>query len=148
MGQKTGKGYYRYEPGKRARIDDPEAIAILNRKSVDLQIAPRVHSSQEIQERCLFPLLNEGFRILGEGIVLRAADIDVVWTSGYGFPRYRGGPMFYSETIGLETLLNGMHRYRDIFGPMHWQPAPLLVELVGKKLTIADWERNQKQART
>jgi len=146
MGQKNGKGYYRYEAGKRARIDDPEAIAILNRKSVDLQIAPRAHSSQEIQERCLFPLLNEGFRILGEGIVLRAADIDVVWTSGYGFPRYRGGPMFYAETIGLETLLNGMHRYRDIFGPMHWEPAPLLVELVTKKLTIADWE-TRKQAR-
>jgi 3-hydroxyacyl-CoA dehydrogenase len=144
MGQKNGKGYYRYEPGKRARIDDPEAIAILNRKSVDLQIPPRTHSSQEIQERCLFPLLNEGFRILGEGIVLRAADIDVVWTSGYGFPRYRGGPMFYAETIGLETLLNGMRRYRDIFGPMHWEPAPLLVELVEKKLTIAEWERNQK----
>jgi len=146
LGQKNGKGYYRYEPGKRARIDDPEAIAILNRKSVDLQIAPRVHSSQEIQERCLFPLLNEGFRILGEGIVLRAADIDVVWTSGYGFPRYRGGPMFYAETIGLETLLNGMRRYRDIFGPMHWEPAPLLVELVEKKLSIAEWE-NRKQAK-
>ena len=147
MGQKNGKGYYRYEPGKRARIDDPEAIAILNRKSVDLQIAPRAHSSQEIQERCLFPLLNEGFRILGEGIVLRAADIDVVWTSGYGFPRYRGGPMFYAETIGLETLLNGMRRYRDLFGPMHWEPAPLLVELVGKGLTIAEWETH-RQART
>ena len=146
LGQKNGKGYYRYEPGKRARIDDPEAIAILNRKSVDLQIAPRAHSSQEIQERCLFPLLNEGFRILGEGIVLRAADIDVVWTSGYGFPRYRGGPMFYAETIGLETLLNGMRRYRDIFGPMHWEPAPLLVELVEKKLSIAEWE-NRNQAK-
>ncbi|MES1263208.1 MAG: 3-hydroxyacyl-CoA dehydrogenase NAD-binding domain-containing protein [Peristeroidobacter soli] len=147
LGQKNGKGYYRYEPGKRARIDDPEAIAILNRKSVDLQIAPRAHSSEEIQERCLFPLLNEGFRILGEGIVLRAADIDVVWTSGYGFPRYRGGPMFYAETIGLEALLNGMRRYRDIFGPMHWEPAPLLVELVGKGLSIAEWE-NQKQAKS
>jgi 3-hydroxyacyl-CoA dehydrogenase len=147
MGQKNGKGYYRYEPGKRARIDDPEAIAILNRKSVDLQIKPRSHSAQEIQERCLFPLLNEGFRILGEGIVLRAADIDVVWTSGYGFPRYRGGPMFYAETIGLETLLSGMRRYRDLFGPMHWEPAPLLVELVEKKLTIAEWE-TRKQAKT
>jgi 3-hydroxyacyl-CoA dehydrogenase len=148
LGQKNGKGYYRYEPGKRARIDDPEAIAILNRKSVDLQIAPRAHSSEEIQERCLFPLLNEGFRILGEGVVLRAADIDVVWTSGYGFPRYRGGPMFYAETIGLDTLLSGMCRYRDVFGPMHWEPAPLLVELVERGLTIAEWERNQKQART
>ena len=144
LGQKNGKGYYRYETGKRARLDDPEAIEILRRKSHDLQIAPRMHSTEEIQERCLFPLLNEGFRVLGEGIVMRAADIDVVWTSGYGFPRYRGGPMFHAEVLGLETLLNGMRRYRDIFGPMHWEPAPLLVELVEKKLTIAEWERQQR----
>jgi 3-hydroxyacyl-CoA dehydrogenase len=146
LGQKTGKGYYRYEPGKRGRIEDPEAIEILRRKSRDLQIPARVHSTEEIQERCLFPLLNEGFRVLGEGIVIRAADIDVVWTSGYGFPRYRGGPMFHAEVIGLDTLLNGMRRYRDIFGPMHWEPAPLLVELVEKKMTIAEWER-QKSAK-
>jgi 3-hydroxyacyl-CoA dehydrogenase len=144
LGQKNGKGYYRYEPGKRARLDDPEAVEILRRKSRDLQIAPRTHSTEEIQERCLFPLLNEGFRVLGEGIVMRAADIDVVWTSGYGFPRYRGGPMFHAEVLGLETLLNGMRRYRDLFGPMHWEPAPLLVELVEKKLTIAEWERQQR----
>ena len=144
LGQKNGKGYYRYEPGKRARLDDPEAIEILRRKSRDLQIAPRTHSTEEIQERCLFPLLNEGFRVLGEGIVMRAADIDVVWTSGYGFPRYRGGPMFHAEVLGLETLLNGMRRYRDLFGPMHWEPAPLLVELVEKKLSIAEWERQQR----
>jgi 3-hydroxyacyl-CoA dehydrogenase len=141
LGQKSGKGYYKYEPGKRGRIDDPEAIEIIARRARDLQVPQRKHSTEEIQERCLFPLLNEGFRVLGEGIVLRAADIDVVWTSGYGFPRYRGGPMFHAEVLGLETLLKGMHRYRDIFGPMHWEPAPLLVELVEKKMTIAEWER-------
>jgi 3-hydroxyacyl-CoA dehydrogenase len=145
LGQKNGKGYYRYEPGKRARIDDPEAIEILRRKSRELQIPARAHGVEEIQERCLFPLLNEGFRVLGEGIVLRAADIDVVWTSGYGFPRYRGGPMFYAEAVGLETLLNGMRRYREVFGPMHWEPAPLLVELVERGMSIAEWER-QKSA--
>ena len=126
---------------KRARIDDPEAIEILRRKSRDLQIPAREHSVEEIQERCLFPLLNEGFRVLGEGVVMRAADIDVVWTSGYGFPRYRGGPMFHAEVMGLATLLNGMRRYRDIFGPMHWEPAPLLVELVERGMTVAEWER-------
>ena len=140
LGQKNGKGYYRYEAGKRARLDDPEAIEILRRKSRELNVPARAHSTEEIQERCLFPLMNEGFRILGEGIVIRAADIDVVWTSGYGFPRYRGGPMFHAEVIGLDTLLKGMRRYRDIFGPMHWEPAPLLVELVEKKMTIAEWE--------
>ena len=99
-------------------------------RAQELKVPQRVHSAAEIQERCLFPLLNEGFRVLGEGIAMRAADIDVVWTSGYGFPRYRGGPMFYAEIIGLKTLLDGMRRYRDIFGAMHWEPAPLLVELV------------------
>ena len=105
----------------------------------------RVHSTAEIQERCLFPLLNEGFHVLGEGVAGRAADIDVVWTSGYGFPRYRGGPMFHAETLGLANLLNGMRKYRDIFGPVHWQPAPLLVELVERGIGIADWERESKR---
>jgi 3-hydroxyacyl-CoA dehydrogenase len=140
LGQKNGKGYYRYEAGNRARIDDPEAIKILQDRALQLKIAPRAHTKEEILERCLYPLLNEGLRILGEGVALRASDIDVVWTAGYGFPRYRGGPMFYAETIGLDTLLAGMRKYQDKFGPMHWQPAPLLVELVQRGLSIADWE--------
>jgi 3-hydroxyacyl-CoA dehydrogenase len=143
LGQKNGRGYYRYEPGNRTRIDDPEAIEILRRRARQLQIPPREHSSNEIQERCLLPLMNEGFRVLGEGIALRAADIDVVWTAGYGFPRYRGGPMFHAEVLGLQNLLDGMRRYRHKFGPMHWQPAPLLVELVERSISIADWERER-----
>jgi len=147
LGQKTGKGYYRYEAGSRARFDDPEAIEILRRRARELQVPQREHSITEIQERCLFPLLNEGFHVLGEGIATRAADIDVVWTSGYGFPRYRGGPMFYAETIGLATLLDGMRRYAQMFGPMHWTPAPLLVELVGRGIGIAEWERERQAER-
>jgi 3-hydroxyacyl-CoA dehydrogenase len=145
LGQKSGKGYYRYEPGNRTRFDDPEAIEILRRRAQALNVPQRSHTKEEIVERCLFPLLNEGFRILGEGVALRASDIDVVWTSGYGFPRYRGGPMFYAETIGLATLLAGMRKYLDVFGPMHWQPAPLLVELVERKMTIAQWEQARKE---
>jgi 3-hydroxyacyl-CoA dehydrogenase len=140
LGQKNGKGYYRYEPDSRKRIDDPEAVEILCARARKLQVAQREHSQLEIVERCLYPLLNEGLRILQEGVALRAADIDVVWTSGYGFPRYRGGPMFYADTIGLPALLAGMHKYRDMFGPMHWQPAPLLVQLVEQGRTIAQWE--------
>jgi 3-hydroxyacyl-CoA dehydrogenase len=146
LGQKNGKGYYRYESGNRARIDDPEAIEILRRRAQELRIPPRVHSETEIQERCLFPLMNEGFRVLGEGVALRAADIDVVWTSGYGFPRFRGGPMFHAEVLGLENLLAGMQRYRAQFGPMHWEPAPLLVELVDRGISVAEWEQ-EKMAR-
>jgi 3-hydroxyacyl-CoA dehydrogenase len=82
-------------------------------------------------------------RILEEGIALRASDIDVVWTAGYGFPRYRGGPMFYADTIGLAKLLQGILDYQRQFGPMHWQPAPLLVQLVESRLSIAQWERTR-----
>ena len=145
LGQKNGKGYYRYEPGNRSRIDDPEAITILRARARELTVPSRPHTKEEILERCLYPLLNEGFRILGEGVALRASDIDVVWTAGYGFPRYRGGPMFYAETIGLDVLLAGMRKYQDIFGPMHWQPAPLLVELVERRISIAQWQAEQGQ---
>jgi 3-hydroxyacyl-CoA dehydrogenase len=141
VGQKSGKGYYRYEPGDRSRHEDPEALALLRARAQQLDVPQRAHSDQEILNRCLYPLLNEGFRILEEGVVQRAADIDVVWTSGYGFPRYRGGPMFYSELIGLDALLKGIENFRKEFGPMHWEPAPLLVDLVKKRKTIADWEQ-------
>ncbi len=144
LGQKNGKGYYRYEPGNRTRFDDPEAIAILRARAAQLGIEPREHTQQEILERCLYPLLNEGIRILEEGVALRASDIDVVWLAGYGFPRYRGGPMFYAQTIGLKTLLDGMLKYRRQFGPMHWQPAPLLEKLVSEGRSLAEWEAARK----
>ena len=144
LGQKNGKGYYRYEAGDRTRYDDPEAIAILRARATKLGIEQREHSTQEIVERCLYPLLNEGIRILEEGVAIRAGDIDVVWTAGYGFPRYRGGPMFHADTIGLKTLLDGMLKYQKQFGPMHWQPAKLLVELVEKGMSLADWQRSRQ----
>jgi 3-hydroxyacyl-CoA dehydrogenase len=144
LGQKTSKGYYRYEPGDRTRHDDPEALAILKARAQKLGIEPRKHTEQEIVERCIYPLMNEGIRILEEGIAIRAGDVDVVWTAGYGFPRYRGGPLYYADTIGLKTLLDGMLKYQKVFGPMHWQPAKLLVELVEKGMSIADWERSRR----
>jgi len=143
LGQKTGKGFYKYVPGDRARHDDPEAIALIQQMAQKLGVEPRAHTETEILERCLYPLLNEGFRILEEGVALRASDIDVVWTSGYGFPRYRGGPMFYAETIGLRTLYEGMLKYQKIFGPMHWQPAALLQQLVESGQTLAQWEASR-----
>jgi 3-hydroxyacyl-CoA dehydrogenase len=144
LGQKTGKGYYRYEPGDRTPHDDPEAVALLRERGKKLGIEPRKHTEQEIVERCVYPLMNEAIRILEEGIAIRASDVDVVWTAGYGFPRYRGGPLYYADQIGLKTLLDGMLKYQKIFGPMHWQPAKLLVELVQKNLSIADWERAKR----
>jgi 3-hydroxyacyl-CoA dehydrogenase len=146
LGQKTGKGFYRYEKGDRARHDDPEALAILARRAAELAVGQRVHTDQEILERCLYPLLNEGLRILDEGIAQRASDVDVVWCMGYGFPRYRGGPMFYADTIGLQTLLTGMQKYKAMFGAMHWEPAPLLVRLVREGRTLADWDKERRGA--
>ena len=88
----------------------------------------------------MYPLINEGIRIVEEGVALRASDVDVVWCAGYGFPRYRGGPLFHADTIGLKTLHDGILRYRDIFGPMHWQPAPLLTRLVSEGRTLKQWD--------
>ncbi len=144
LGQKTGRGFYRYEKGDRTRYDDPEAIEILRRRGAELGVHAREHTDTEILERCLYPLLNEGIRILDEGIAQRASDVDVVWCAGYGFPRYRGGPMFYADTLGLPVLLAGMEKYREMFGPMHWEPAPLLVRLVGEGRTLADWDKQRR----
>ena len=141
LGQKNGKGYYKYLPGDRARHDDPEAIQILADTAKRLGLPQRRHSADEIVERCVYPLINEGIRILEEGIALRASDVDVVWCAGYGFPRYRGGPLFYADAIGLKTVYDGMLKYRDQFGPMHWDPAPLLTRLVTEGRTLSDWDQ-------
>lgn len=141
LGQKNGRGYYKYLPGDRTRHDDPEALDLLRAHAAKLGVPQAQHTEEEIVERCLYPLLNEGLRILEEGVALRAGDIDVVWTSGYGFPRYRGGPMFYADTIGLKALHEGMLKYRSRFGPVHWEPAPLLTRLAGEGRSIAEWSR-------
>ncbi|MEP6549362.1 MAG: 3-hydroxyacyl-CoA dehydrogenase NAD-binding domain-containing protein [Gammaproteobacteria bacterium] len=140
LGQKNGKGYYKYTPGDRTRHDDPEAIALLKAAAQRLGIPQRAHEPQEIVERCVYPLINEGIRILEEGVAARASDVDVVWCAGYGFPRYRGGPLFYADTIGLKTVYDGMLKYRDLFGPMHWEPAPLLARLVSEGRTLESWQ--------
>jgi 3-hydroxyacyl-CoA dehydrogenase len=141
LGQKNGKGYYKYVAGDRTRHDDPEAIQILRDTAARLNIPQRHHSAEEIVERCVYPLINEGIRILEEGVATRASDVDVVWCAGYGFPRYRGGPLFYADAIGLKTVFDGMIKYRDMFGPMHWEPAPLLARLVAEGRTLSDWDK-------
>jgi 3-hydroxyacyl-CoA dehydrogenase len=143
LGQKTGRGYYRYVSGDRTRHDDLEALTVLQTKAQQLGVPPRAHTDTEILDRCLLPLINEGIRILEEGVAMRAGDIDVVWTSGYGFPRFRGGPMFYADTVGLKRVYEGMLRYQELFGPMHWQPASLLARLAREGRTLADWDRQR-----
>ncbi len=110
FGQKAGAGWYRYEPGRRDPLPDPEVAALVTAISRELGIERRPIDDGEIVERCLSALINEGFRTLEEGLVARAGDIDVIWVHGYGFPRYRGGPMFHAETMGLPNLAESVER--------------------------------------
>ncbi len=127
-GQKTGAGWYRYEEGSRAPISDPAIHELIAGVSAELGIARRPISDDEIVPRCLYPLVNEGAKILEEGLALRASDIDVIWMHGYGFPRYRGGPMFWADLVGLRTIYDTMSRLHDEHG--EWlEPAPLLKRL-------------------
>ncbi|HEY0846221.1 MAG TPA: 3-hydroxyacyl-CoA dehydrogenase NAD-binding domain-containing protein [Noviherbaspirillum sp.] len=131
FGQKTGKGWYRYEPGKRDAIPDPEVEEIIAGARQAAGITPRKASDEEIIERCIFALVNEGARILEEGIAQRASDIDMVYLTGYGFPSHRGGPMLYAETIGLANVVDRMRRFSAQPGgdAAFWQPAESLVRL-------------------
>jgi 3-hydroxyacyl-CoA dehydrogenase len=130
LGQKTGKGWYRYEPGDRAPHVDPEVEALIEAYRRERGVAPRPVSDEEIVQRCIFALVNEGARILQEGIAQRASDIDVVYLTGYGFPAWRGGPMYYAESVGLTNVVEAMQRFARLPGAdaAFWQPAPLLVE--------------------
>jgi len=127
-GQKTGAGIYRYADG-RTPLPDPEIERLIAQCARDAGIAQRQISDQEILERCLYPMINEGARILEEGIAARALDIDIIWINGYGFPAYRGGPMFWADAIGLKTVCAAYEKYARQCGDTYWKPAPLLEKL-------------------
>ncbi|MYN66739.1 MAG: 3-hydroxyacyl-CoA dehydrogenase [Acidobacteria bacterium] len=127
-GQKTGAGWYRYEAGSRVPIPDPAIHDLIAGVSAEFGIERRAIGDDEIVPRCLYPLVNEGAKILDEGLALRASDIDIIWMHGYGFPRYRGGPMFWADLVGLRTVYDAMSRLHDEHG--EWlEPAPLLKRL-------------------
>jgi 3-hydroxyacyl-CoA dehydrogenase len=128
FGQKTGAGWYRYEAGNRTPIPDPEIDRLIVECAREAGIQRREITEQEIIERCLYALANTGAQILEEGIALRASDIDIVYIYGYGFPRYRGGPMFYADSVGLPKVLEAVQRFHAAHGEF-WTPAPLLERL-------------------
>jgi 3-hydroxyacyl-CoA dehydrogenase len=128
FGQKAGAGWYRYEPSSRTPIPDPEIERLIVSVSKELGIERRPIDDQEILERCVYTLVNEGAKILEEGIALRASDIDVIWIYGYGFPIYRGGPMFYADQVGLKVIYDTLSRLSDTHGEL-LRPAPLLEQL-------------------
>jgi 3-hydroxyacyl-CoA dehydrogenase len=139
FGQKTGAGWYDYKPGDRAPIPSELVNKIVLEESAKLGISRRKVSDEEIVQRALYSLINEGARILEEGIALRASDIDVVYLTGYGFPDFRGGPLFYADTVGLPNILRTMREFARGYQPDAWEPAPLLKQLASEGKTFASW---------
>ncbi|HTW67889.1 MAG TPA: 3-hydroxyacyl-CoA dehydrogenase NAD-binding domain-containing protein [Bryobacteraceae bacterium] len=137
-GQKTGAGWYRYDENRKP-IPDPEVHAIIEKTAHEAGIPRRHISDDEIIERCIYIMINEGAKILEEGYALRAADIDVIYLTGYGFPGYRGGPMWYADTVGLKRVRDRIREFRAQHGEW-WEPAPLLDKLADQGQTFAAWD--------
>ncbi|MBV8211131.1 MAG: enoyl-CoA hydratase/isomerase family protein [Burkholderiaceae bacterium] len=129
FGQKTGAGWYRYEKGSRTPIADPAIEQLIVEHSRRSGIERRPISDDEILERCLYSMINEGARILQEGVAARPVDVDMVWLHGYGFPAWRGGPMFHADRVGLAEVHAAILKWKERFGPDFWTPAPMLAEL-------------------
>lgn len=140
-GQKTGAGIFRYEPGNRSPIPDPAVRVLIAAEATRLGVMRREHSDEEILDRCLLPLVNEGSRILEEGIAFRPGDIDIVWLYGYGFPPFHGGPMHYADAVGLPSILARMKEFADRDGDPHgyWRPSTLLKKLALEGGSFAAW---------
>jgi 3-hydroxyacyl-CoA dehydrogenase len=138
-GQKTGAGWYDYQPGKRDAIPSDAVVKMIDEHRKSLGIAPRRIADDEIVHRLVYALVNEGAKIVEEGIASRASDIDMVYLTGYGFPLWRGGPMCYADTQGLFNVVQTMKKFaanpHDDAG--FWQPAPLLAKLAAEGKTFS-----------
>ena len=141
LGQKTGAGTYRYE-GRKA-MPDPEVMELARREAQALGVRQIEVSDDEIVERLLFSMVNEGARVLAEGISIRPGDIDVIFINGYGMPRYRGGPMKYADMAGLDNVLAAVEKYRARYGDLWWTPAPLLEQLAHSSSSFREWNESR-----
>ena len=141
FGQKTGKGWYSYDENRKSK-PDPEVAALIEKTSAELGIARRVISDEEILDRTLYALVNEGARILEEGFALRSVDIDIIYLTGYGFPAHCGGPMFYAGLIGLKKVYDRVCEFQAQHGEL-WEPAPLLKQLAEEGKTFAQWDKER-----
>jgi 3-hydroxyacyl-CoA dehydrogenase len=141
FGQKTQAGWYRYDETRRP-LPDPQVGALVRKWAEEGGIEQRQISTDEIVDRCILALVNEGARILEEGIALRAVDIDIIYINGYGFPAYRGGPMWYADTLGLDKVYRRILQFQEQHGEL-WQPAPLLTQLAKEKRKFADFAQGQ-----
>ena len=134
FGQKSGKGFYIYDEN-RNKSSDPEVEELIINFAQEQQIKRRSINKEEIIERCLYPMINEGFKILEEGMAIRASDIDIIWINGYGWPVYEGGPMFYGNLIGFEKILEWLKKMEEEYGA-DFTPSPYLEKVVKEKLNI------------
>ena len=134
FGQKSGKGFYIYDEN-RNKSSDPEVEELIINFAQEQQIKRRSINKEEIIERCLYPMINEGFKILEEGMAIRASDIDIIWINGYGWPVYEGGPMFYGNLIGFEKILEWLKKMEEEYGT-DFTPSPYLEKVVKEKLNI------------
>ncbi|MBW7969310.1 3-hydroxyacyl-CoA dehydrogenase NAD-binding domain-containing protein [Bradyrhizobium sp. BR 10289] len=146
FGQKTGKGYYKYEAGSRAPLPDPDVEKLIDETLLRLGRKKRVVSDDEILERMMYPMINEGAKILEEGIAARPSDIDVVWLYGYGWPIYRGGPMFWADSVGLKHIADRLSFYAKETNDPSLEPAPLLKKLAAEGKTFASLAAESKAA--
>jgi 3-hydroxyacyl-CoA dehydrogenase len=144
FGQKTGAGFYRYEAGAREALPDPAVTAIIERYRETKGVVPRAVPDAEIVERCVYALINEGARIVDEGIAQRSSDVDLVYLNGYGFPAYRGGPMFYGDSVGLPSVVRALTRIAAVPGAdaAFWTPAALLARLAREGRTFSEFTRS------
>ncbi|MEM7188034.1 MAG: 3-hydroxyacyl-CoA dehydrogenase NAD-binding domain-containing protein [Pseudomonadota bacterium] len=142
FGQKTGAGFYRYEPGNRTPLPDDETKQIVEEEGVRKHNHRRDIGADEIVERCMLALVNEGARILEEGKAMRASDIDVIYLTGYGYPIYRGGPMFWADLMGLDKVLEKIKGFHAAgYGDKTWAPAPLIERLAAEGKSFKDFDR-------
>ena len=139
FGQKAGKGFYHYEPGSRAPLPDPEVEEIIKEASRREGVTRRAVPDQEAFERLVYPMINEAAKILDEGMALRPSDIDVIWVYGYGWPLWRGGPMFYADLVGLKKIRDRMLELQKLHGDV-FKPAPLIERLVAEGKGFADYK--------
>jgi 3-hydroxyacyl-CoA dehydrogenase len=141
-GQKRGKGWYQYDENRKAS-PDPEVLALIEKTSKEMGIERRSIDATETVERCLYAMVNEGAKILEEGYAQRAADIDVIYTTGYGFPGWRGGPMCFADQTGLKKIYDRICALEKQFGPDLWAPAPLLKHLAETGGSFAEWDESR-----
>ncbi len=145
FGQKTGRGWSKYDSSRKPS-PDPETAELIEKTARAAGMARRQIASDEIVDRCIYALVNEGARILEEGIALRAVDIDITYLYGYGFPAWRGGPMFYGDTVGPHRVLARIEEFEKQHGPDLWAAAPLLQKLVAEDRTFASFDRDKETA--